>query len=136
MIDFEKIKNIVDYLATHNKNYTKKQYNCIMDLQELLQEKEQKTEQPTNKRVFEQMSDEGVDTTFYFDNFEESFPNAFIWGNRDFCEFGIDDKIKEALNNSFDTKELLENLKKRRGKTTNRGLCEAIAKAIGKICSL
>ena len=28
---------IVDFLATHNKNYTKEQYNYILDLQSILE---------------------------------------------------------------------------------------------------
>lgn len=33
----EQIKDILQYLATHNKNYTKKQYYYILELQELLE---------------------------------------------------------------------------------------------------
>lgn len=33
----EQIKDILQYLATHNKNYTKKQYNYILELKELLE---------------------------------------------------------------------------------------------------
>lgn len=33
----EQIKDILQYLATHNKNYTKKQYYYILELKELLE---------------------------------------------------------------------------------------------------
>ena len=33
----EQIKDILQYLATHNKNYTQKQYYCILQLKELLE---------------------------------------------------------------------------------------------------
>lgn len=33
----EKIRDILQYLETHNKNYTKKQYSYILELRELLE---------------------------------------------------------------------------------------------------
>ena len=41
MIDnekIEKIQDIIDFLYTHNKNYTKKQWDCIIELKELVEE--------------------------------------------------------------------------------------------------
>lgn len=45
MIDNEKIEPqikklqyIIDFLYTHNKNYTKKQWDCIIELKELVEE--------------------------------------------------------------------------------------------------
>lgn len=45
MIDNEKIEMkikklqyIIDFLYTHNKNYTKKQWDCIIELKELVDE--------------------------------------------------------------------------------------------------
>lgn len=35
----EKIKEILTYLTTHNKNYTQKQYFYILELEELLKSK-------------------------------------------------------------------------------------------------
>ena len=32
----EKLKNIIDYLESHNKNYTKEQYYKILDLQDII----------------------------------------------------------------------------------------------------
>lgn len=41
MIDnekIEKIQDIIDFLYTHNKNYTKKQWDCIIELKEIVEE--------------------------------------------------------------------------------------------------
>jgi len=38
-IQKQQAKEIVDWLATHNKNYTKEQYYKILDLQEILEDK-------------------------------------------------------------------------------------------------
>ena len=45
MIDNEKIEmkikklhDIIDFLYTHNKNYTKKQWECIIELNELVED--------------------------------------------------------------------------------------------------
>lgn len=118
----QQIINKLEFLKAQALNINLELVDILAELQE------QKTEPQTEKRVFEQMRDEGTDTSFYFDCFKESFPDAFIWGNRDFCDFGIDDTIKEALNNSFNTEELIENLKKETGKDyekrTLRGYCQ------------
>ena len=99
----------------------------LIDIMAELQE--QKTEPQTQKRVFEQMSDEGIDTSFYFEFFEENFPGAFIWGNRDFCDFGIDEIIKNIIDDSCNDEEILQNLKKETGKDykqrTLRGYCQS-----------
>ena len=34
----EQIKTKIEFLATHNKNYNKKQYYTILDIEELLKE--------------------------------------------------------------------------------------------------
>lgn len=39
MIDnskIEKLHYIIDFLYTHNKNYTKKQWDCIIELKEII----------------------------------------------------------------------------------------------------
>lgn len=41
MIDnekIEKLQDIIDFLYTHNKNYTKKQWECIIELKEVVEE--------------------------------------------------------------------------------------------------
>ena len=40
MKKIEKIKNNLQYLESHNKNYTKKQYELILDLIDLINEAE------------------------------------------------------------------------------------------------
>jgi hypothetical protein len=37
---FKELKDKIDWLATHNKNYTKQQYYIILDIQELLEYKD------------------------------------------------------------------------------------------------
>lgn len=34
----EKLHDIIDFLYTHNKNYTKKQWDCIIELKEIVEE--------------------------------------------------------------------------------------------------
>lgn len=34
----KKLHDIIDFLYTHNKNYTKKQWDCIIELKELVEE--------------------------------------------------------------------------------------------------
>ena len=34
----ERLKELVEYLATHNKNYTKSQYHAILDIQTIIKE--------------------------------------------------------------------------------------------------
>lgn len=34
----KKLQYIIDFLYTHNKNYTKKQWDCIIELKELVEE--------------------------------------------------------------------------------------------------
>lgn len=34
----KKLHDIIDFLYTHNKNYTKKQWDCIIELKELIED--------------------------------------------------------------------------------------------------
>lgn len=34
----KKLHDIIDFIYTHNKNYTKKQWDCIIELKELVEE--------------------------------------------------------------------------------------------------
>lgn len=43
----EKVKDILHFLLTHNKNYTQKQYHFLLELQELLQTELSKAERDT-----------------------------------------------------------------------------------------
>lgn len=113
--NMEKIKNIVDYLVTHNKNYNKQQYYKILELQDILNEKQEEKPKARKKVVFEEMEPDDWAGRWIFDDWDMEYKNAFIWGNSDFKYFGIDETIQNIIDDSCNNDEILENLKKETG---------------------
>lgn len=39
----KKLNYIIDFLYTHNKNYTKKQWDCIIELKEIIESNQERS---------------------------------------------------------------------------------------------